>query len=177
MTTDKLELADWTFTVFCTLFGDCIIVRASHLVVEANTVWGLRLVWMEVKSSITRTSCHWCWIASFISSEIFWWLLLDKWLSKLPASLLQHEPPICLTVSKSCWFKSDWWRKTASSVCSQLQTWLRPKHNLYSMATLLCWLVFILSSECLSLVMAASTVSKIVVATAEMENALNSSGS
>ena len=144
---------------------------------DSLSVVGLRLVWMEVKSSITRTSCHCCWLASFISSEIFWWLLLDKWLSKLPANLLQHDPPICLTVSKPCWFKFDWWRKIALSVCSQLQTWLRPKHNVYSMATVLCWLVFILSSECLSLVMAASTVSKILVAPAEMQNALNSSGS
>ena len=67
---------------------------------DSLSVVGLRLVWMEVKSSFTRTSCHWCWIASFISSEMFCWLLSDKWLSKLPANLLQHDPPICLTVSK-----------------------------------------------------------------------------
>ena len=88
-------------------------------------------------------------IINFISSEIFWWLLLDKGLSKLPANLLQHDPPICLTVSKPCWFMFEWWTKIALSVCSQLLTWLRPKHNVYSMATVLCWLVFILSSECL----------------------------
>ena len=38
MTKDKLELADGTLTVSHTLFGDCRIVRASHLVLEANTV-------------------------------------------------------------------------------------------------------------------------------------------